>query len=320
MSGAGKTTLAHALQRRGVAAIDTDADATLAYFIDTAGAVVDRPPAPDFAWLATHRWVWSPTRLVGLLEHHRNDTLFLCGHADNDTDFLERYAGVFLLCLDEITMLRRLADPQRGNDFGAVGDTGEQVRPSDRRSATGHLRLAGRIRSVQPEITGAERLLDEASADGRRISERLATEPAVWLGTVRPDRRLHHVPVAFAWSDPLVLIFSMANTVKLRNIEHNPAVSLSLNAAQGGNDVVIEDGQASCLAATAPEVVSLTPTFERKYAALLAETTFDEWRSTFSQPVLVTVTRIVAWTIDEIGVPHRVISDRPHKAIGDRGR
>lgn len=128
VSGAGKTTLAHALQRRGVAAIDTDADTTLAYFVDTAGAVVDRPPAPDFAWLATHRWVWSPTRLVELLEHHRHDTLFLCGHADNDTEFLERDAGVFLLCLDEITMLRRLADPQRGNDFGAVGDTGEQVR------------------------------------------------------------------------------------------------------------------------------------------------------------------------------------------------
>lgn len=35
---------------------------------------------------------------------------------------------MFLLCLDEITLLRRLADPQRGNDFGAVGGTGEQAR------------------------------------------------------------------------------------------------------------------------------------------------------------------------------------------------
>ncbi|MGH3448375.1 MAG: pyridoxamine 5'-phosphate oxidase family protein [Nocardioidaceae bacterium] len=160
---------------------------------------------------------------------------------------------------------------------------------------------------MEQRITGARRLLDEAKADDRHISERLAAEPAVWLETVHLDRRHAHAPVAFAWSDPLLLIFSMANTVKLRNIGHNPSVSLSLNAAYGGNDVVIADGRASCLAATAPEVVSLTPTFKRKYAALLAETTFDEWRSTFSQPVIVTVTRIVAWTIDQSGAPHQVV-------------
>ncbi len=128
VSGAGKSTLAHELERQGIAAIDTDADAELAYFVDVDGAVVERPLAPDFAWLATHRWVWSPARLVELLERHRDEPFFLCGHADNDTDFLDHYAGVFLLQIDESTMLRRLADPHRANDFGAVGDTREQLK------------------------------------------------------------------------------------------------------------------------------------------------------------------------------------------------
>lgn len=160
---------------------------------------------------------------------------------------------------------------------------------------------------VQPEIRGARALLDQGRADDRHTNERFATEPVVWLGTVRRDGRPHHVPVWFAWSDPLVLIFSMANTVKIRNAEQNPAVGLSLNAAHGGTDVVIAEGLASCPAAVAPEVLALTGSFEAKYAPLLGATSFDEWRSTFSRPLLVTVTRIVAWTRDEAGVRYRVV-------------
>jgi PPOX class probable F420-dependent enzyme len=70
-------------------------------------------------------------------------------------------------------------------------------------------------------------LLDAARGDDRHTAERLTAEPVIWLGTVRPDGRPHNVPVWFAWHDPLVLIFSMPNTAKVRNVRASPAVSLS---------------------------------------------------------------------------------------------
>ena len=58
-SGAGKTTIAAVLARRGLAAIDADDDPLLARSVDAAGHVVEEPqePAePDFDWLAGLAW------------------------------------------------------------------------------------------------------------------------------------------------------------------------------------------------------------------------------------------------------------------------
>jgi dephospho-CoA kinase len=52
-SGAGKTTIAAVLARRGLAAIDADDDLLLARTVDAAGNVVEEEPEePDFAWLS----------------------------------------------------------------------------------------------------------------------------------------------------------------------------------------------------------------------------------------------------------------------------
>jgi len=52
-SGAGKSTVAAVLARRGLVSIDADDDPLLARFVDPAGAVVvGQPAAPDLAWLA----------------------------------------------------------------------------------------------------------------------------------------------------------------------------------------------------------------------------------------------------------------------------
>lgn len=88
-------------------------------------------------------------------------------------------------------------------------------------------------------------LLDVARGDDRHTAERLTAEPVIWLGTVRPDGRPHHVPVWFAWHDPLVLIFSMPGTAKVRNMRVSPAVSLSLDSADGGRDIVLAEGRAT---------------------------------------------------------------------------
>jgi hypothetical protein len=47
---------------------------------------------------------------------------------------------------------------------------------------------------------------------------------------------------------------------------------------------------------SAGTVAQLAPLFAGRYAAMLGtESGLDQWRSTFSLPVLVTVARIVAW-------------------------
>jgi PPOX class probable F420-dependent enzyme len=139
-------------------------------------------------------------------------------------------------------------------------------------------------------------LLDPDRADDVHTSGRLATEPVIWLGTTRPDGRPHHVPVWFLWSDPLVLVFSMPGTQKLRNMGHMAAVTLTLDSADSGRDIVILEGRASLADDTTPPMPSMLPAFEEKYSALTSVPGFDAWRSTFSEPIMVAVSRVVAWT------------------------
>jgi PPOX class probable F420-dependent enzyme len=138
-------------------------------------------------------------------------------------------------------------------------------------------------------------LLDRNRADDAHTDARLTVEPVIWLGTTGPDSRPHHVPVWFCWHDPEVLVFSMPATRKVRNLIRNAWVSLTLDSAAGGQDIVLAEGKAREGANGAAERIA--PLFARKYAALLGtESSFDQWRSMFSVPVLVTVSKIVAWT------------------------
>jgi adenylate kinase family enzyme len=128
-SGAGKSTVAAVLARRGLVAIDSDDDPFLARFVDPAGAVVaEAPAAPDLAWLARHGWDWDPARLDELIQAAAPGTLYVCGGADNQHEVADRFAAVFLLEIDEPTMLARLDARRDHHEWGHVGDTREYLR------------------------------------------------------------------------------------------------------------------------------------------------------------------------------------------------
>lgn len=127
MSGAGKSTIAEVLARRGLAAIDADDDPLLARSVDRDGNVVEDLPVPDFAWLARHSWAWGPARLDEVIRA-APATLYVCGGAANELELADRFIQVFLLEIDEPTMLARLDAPSRGNDWGRIGDTREYLR------------------------------------------------------------------------------------------------------------------------------------------------------------------------------------------------
>jgi hypothetical protein len=120
MSGAGKTMIAAVLARRGLAVIDADGDPLLARHVDSAGNVVGDPAVPDFAWLARHSWAWNPARLDELIGAAAPATLYVCGCADNELELADRFTQVFLLEIDEPTMLGRLASREKN---GAVSGT-----------------------------------------------------------------------------------------------------------------------------------------------------------------------------------------------------
>jgi PPOX class probable F420-dependent enzyme len=112
--------------------------------------------------------------------------------------------------------------------------------------------------------------------------------------------------VWFCWHDPEVLIFSMPATRKVQNVGRDPRVTLNLDSAADGQDIVLAEGRARVGAVGAVEQV--TPLFARKYAALLGrESGFDQWRSTFSMPILVTVSRVVAWTREDGQLRYRSV-------------
>jgi len=128
-SGAGKSTIAAVLARRGLAAIDTDDDPVLTRWVDADGAVVvEEPTAPDLAWLSRHSWAWDPGRLDELIAAAAPATLYVCGGAANELELAGRFAQVFLLEIDEPTMLARLDARRDYHDWGHIGDTREYLR------------------------------------------------------------------------------------------------------------------------------------------------------------------------------------------------
>lgn len=155
---------------------------------------------------------------------------------------------------------------------------------------------------------GGTALLDPAVAVDAHAGERLATEPVIWLATVAADGRPHTVPVWFAWSDPVVTIFSRPDTAKIGHLRGHAAVSVALDTAGQGADVVTGGGRA--VLSEFARVESALDAFGRKYAPLLGDQPLDAWLMTFSQPIVVTLDRLVAWRSTANGLEYRSLPAR----------
>ena len=139
-------------------------------------------------------------------------------------------------------------------------------------------------------------LLNLSNPKDAHIDERLRTEPIIWLATVRPDGRPHLVPVWFYWDGETITIYSQPNNRKMRNLQHNPDVSLALNTADEGDDVVIVEGKAELLGQSTQTMNN--PAYLEKYDRLIKDmqTTPDEIAASYSEVIRVTPTRFISWT------------------------
>jgi PPOX class probable F420-dependent enzyme len=88
-------------------------------------------------------------------------------------------------------------------------------------------------------------LIDTSTPFGARVAQRLQEEEVIWLTTVAPGGDPQPNPVWFYWDGATFLIYTQPSSVKLRNILHNPRVSLHFNSDEDGGDIVIFTGEAN---------------------------------------------------------------------------
>ncbi|MDQ2717336.1 MAG: TIGR03667 family PPOX class F420-dependent oxidoreductase [Chloroflexota bacterium] len=136
--------------------------------------------------------------------------------------------------------------------------------------------------------------LDTTQPAAAHIDERLRSDSVIWLGSVRADGRPHLVAVWFLWDGDTFLIFSQPGKQKVRNLQQNRNVVLALDNTQGGDDVIVVEGQATLLDPTDIDVTTL-PAFVQKYSAHIKEIgmTPEAMAQSYSQPIRIVPTKFV---------------------------
>ncbi len=119
VSGAGKTTAAEELQRRGYHVIHGDRQ--FAYYGDPqTGERLDWPRCESeterVAWGYAH-WIWPFDKVRSLIADQSNAITFFCGGSRNLHRFIDLFDGVFVLEVDLETLNRRLV-ARPDDEFG----------------------------------------------------------------------------------------------------------------------------------------------------------------------------------------------------------
>lgn len=136
-------------------------------------------------------------------------------------------------------------------------------------------------------------LLDPTKERDAHIEQRLRTDHVIWLVTVRPDGRPHAVTVWFLWDGDTILIFSIPNNQKIRNLQVNPNVVLAMDNTHEGSDPITIEGTASLLATG--EVDTTHGAYIEKYGEGIKEIGFtpEQMAAQYSQAIRIRPTRVM---------------------------
>lgn len=99
-----------------------------------------------------------------------------------------------------------------------------------------------------------------AAALSSEMMERLEKQRTIWFSSVRVDGRPHLAPVWFVWFEGKIYIGTDPKSVKRKNIQSNPRVTLAL---EDGTHPVICEGIARAVEQPWPE--RLLAAFFSKY-------------------------------------------------------
>ena len=118
VSGAGKTTVAEELERRGYHAVH--GDRVLARQGDPATGLPVDEPITGWSLEQRHRHhIWDVDQVRALVADHSVPLTFFCGGSRNSATFLPLFDGVIILEVDVATLDRRL-DVRPADEFGHV--------------------------------------------------------------------------------------------------------------------------------------------------------------------------------------------------------
>lgn len=133
--------------------------------------------------------------------------------------------------------------------------------------------------------------LDTSTDRGKHVAGRLKADTIAWLTTVRPNGQPDSVPVWFLWDGDTVLIYSRPNAPKIRNLESNPRVSVTIDDTKGGGDVIRIEGAAE-LVHDHP-LATAVPAYMEKYASGITYIGYDPdtFATAYSSAIVVTPTR-----------------------------
>lgn len=149
ISGSGKTTVARHLLERGEVAFDSKINPGLYHFIDNEGIVADTVHLDDDTWCRRFKWSLNEDMLETLLEEHREaKRVFLCGRA-NIFQYWHKAEEVFLLKVNEETLIDRLNSGTRDNLFASDSATQQH--------------LVGQLDMVQDKISGKGAIVIDAN-------------------------------------------------------------------------------------------------------------------------------------------------------------
>jgi dephospho-CoA kinase len=118
MAGSGKSTLAAELKRRGMKVVDFDeAEGLCSWKNKLTGEDADYYPGIGKEWLESHDWECDTDQLSKLVNSERGDgVIIFVGVMGNQASFLDSFDKVYLLQIDEETLIERLTN-RNTNDF-----------------------------------------------------------------------------------------------------------------------------------------------------------------------------------------------------------
>ena len=126
------------------------------------------------------------------------------------------------------------------------------------------------------------------------ISERLDHTTIIWLTTVTAEGQPQASPVWYLWQDGRLVIYSMADSPRVRNLRANPRVALNLNSDDEGGAVVTMEGEA--VLDDGPPATDV-PAYVAKYLSLISAYgwTPESFARDYPQRVVITPTRVRAY-------------------------
>lgn len=128
-----------------------------------------------------------------------------------------------------------------------------------------------------------------------KVRDRLERALVIWLTTVRNDGQPQTSVVWFLLEENEILMYSLADTARVRNIAVNPAVSLNLDGDGVGGAVVTIEGSARI----DPDGSRAgdNPSYIGKYLEAIQNNgwTPDQFGSDYPVAIRISVDRVRAW-------------------------